>query len=211
MFQTWGRRDGRGGLTFQEMTRISYERYHLTAGVVGTTSGLGVNMRVAPIGQAFESVYNNSDIPFADLYRQDGSHLSRAGIYLASTCVAGTIMESNTQKLIEADSRPTSQDVTVDLGLTLRSVAARVLEAEGILTASDSVQAHSPMPTAAPVANPTPAPSPRPTRTLTVSPTAAPTRAPTTENPTATPIELPPPQFIVKKRVPADADKDESK
>jgi len=135
LFQTWGRRDGWKQFSFLTMSHQVYERYQSAAYYVEENSDDG-KVYVAPVGRAFESVYNGSDVPFASLYHLDGSHPSSRGTYLAACCIAGTIMSPTSQDLSQNDFVPKRMNATT--AATLREVATRILIQEGTFAATPS-------------------------------------------------------------------------
>lgn len=87
-FMTWGRRDGDKRNTqvypdFITMHRKISEAYH--------NAGRENGSLVAPIGQAFSIIHGQDKALFPKLYKNDGSHPSSQGGYLAACVLWGTL------------------------------------------------------------------------------------------------------------------------
>jgi MYXO-CTERM domain-containing protein len=129
LFQTWGRRDGdtknpvlfADYVTMQNLLVAGYDEYLETA----ATAELPV--WIAPVGRAWERIFNSDSDLFATLYSSDGSHPATAGTYLA----ACTIVLAATGRVPSADWVPNGLSPAV--GEALRAAAVQEVFSEPVL------------------------------------------------------------------------------
>lgn len=98
LMQTWGRRDGDNEHasifpTFEAMQTRLTAGYQALAEVSAqeVLGARGLQVRVAPCGEAFRAVKATDETLFRALYSEDGAHPSLAGSYLAACVLAGTL------------------------------------------------------------------------------------------------------------------------
>jgi hypothetical protein len=103
LFLTWGRRDGdpHNPTLFEDYPQMQDRLTEGYLDYVSTLDGAGVRAAVAPVGEAFRKVYEDTlaqggdplrkGSSFERLYAEDGSHPSFYGTYLASAVIQGAI------------------------------------------------------------------------------------------------------------------------
>ncbi|MFT5358220.1 MAG: hypothetical protein ACI9KE_005458, partial [Polyangiales bacterium] len=128
LYQTWGRRDGLEGESFQRMSTWLAQNYVVLAQALERD---GADVVVAPVGIAFHIVHDDvlasggdpasPSSPFFALYEADGSHPSVQGAYLAACVIAGASTGA------PAASFPDAPDLDSGVSGSLRSVCQRAL------------------------------------------------------------------------------------
>jgi hypothetical protein len=131
-YTTWGRRNGDDvffGIypNFLGMNIRIVEGYHRYFAATNTAER---PTKVAPVGQAFEYIYQYlidqgldplaSASDFANLYQTDGSHPSQQGTYLAACVLYATLTGNDPRSLVYVPS-----GLDEDVSFRLRSVASQ--------------------------------------------------------------------------------------
>ena len=115
LYMTWARRDAPGSkatdkAAFGKMQNSLARGYGEIADNVRT---LGVEVKVAPVGRAFESALDLFGTEFLrSLYMPDGSHPSESGAFMAACVLYATAHNSNPTKINWKPERMSADQVT---------------------------------------------------------------------------------------------------
>lgn len=112
-YQTWGRRDGDPRNNYKDFSAMQKA---LTKSYA--TAGKSLKAKVAPVGDAWQIIHDTQPELFAKLYREDGSHPSAHGAYLAAVTIFATINNIDPRS-IKLDGQIPADDAKI-----LRNAAA---------------------------------------------------------------------------------------
>lgn len=102
LYMTWARRDAPGT---KATDRVAFSKMQnsLARGykeIASNVNALGLEVKVAPVGRAFESALDLFGTEFLrSLYMPDGSHPSESGAYMAACVIYATAHNSNPTKI----------------------------------------------------------------------------------------------------------------
>jgi hypothetical protein len=206
---TWGRREGDERLpsfypdftTMQNLLTAGYDTY------MDITSTAKRPTRVAPVGIAFQIVHDRilrdggdplaSGSDFSRLYRNDGSHPSVEGSYLAACVLYATLTNRDPRQLKYAPDAVSQQR-----RMEIQEVAFDAIRIRGDTIVSNAAPPEA-NPTSSPTSDPTrkptpsptqvfvPPPTPRPTFAISAQPISVPSSSPTTAEPSEFPTGEP--------------------
>jgi hypothetical protein len=134
LYMTWGYRNGdpmNGGIGYGTYTGMQNRLDEGYLSLAALLRDRGVNVRVAPVGGGFRTVYEDVTSAGGDpaavgsdfhaLYEPDGSHPSLRGAYLAACIIAGTTTAVDARSFVDEPA------LGPDLSRRLRDVCARTL------------------------------------------------------------------------------------